>query len=75
MEQVQPFVEIGLGLYFTAAVLYAVSVGMLASLPFLMLFQVGFLFAGLLSLAQQTNATGLLSRAHIPWRRFWRATT
>ncbi len=75
MGQMQPFVEIGLGFYFTAAVLYAVSVGMLASLPFLMLFQMGFLFTGLLSLAQQTNVTGLLFRAHIPWRRFWRATT
>ena len=47
----QPLVEIGLGLYFTGAVLYAASAQFLA-LPFLCLFQVGFLYMGCLSLLQ-----------------------
>ena len=64
--QLQPIVEVGLGLYFTAAVLYAVSVGVLTPLPFLMLFQAGFLFTGLQSLVQQTNAPEPLLRAHVP---------
>jgi cellulose synthase/poly-beta-1,6-N-acetylglucosamine synthase-like glycosyltransferase len=49
----QPVVEVGLGLYFTATVFYALSNGLYASLPFLLLFQVGFLYTGLLSLLQQ----------------------
>jgi len=49
----QPIIEVGLGLYFTATVFYALSNGLYASLPFLLLFQVGFLYTGLLSLLQQ----------------------
>ena len=48
----QPLVEIGLGLYFTGAVLYAASTQLLA-LPFLCLFQVGFLYMGCVSLLQR----------------------
>ena len=61
----QPFVELGLGLYFTVGVLYAASSAMLAVLPFLCLFQVGFLYTGLLSLLQQHDATGLVLHAQI----------
>ena len=50
----QPVVELGLGLYFTAGVVYAASSGLLAPLPFLMLFQAGFLYTGLQSLLQQS---------------------
>lgn len=50
----QPMVELGLGLYFTAGVVYAVSSSLFALLPFLMLFQAGFLYTGLQSLFQQS---------------------
>jgi cellulose synthase/poly-beta-1,6-N-acetylglucosamine synthase-like glycosyltransferase len=50
---VQPMIEVGLGLYFTATVFYALANGIYATLPFLMLFQVGFLYTGLLSILQQ----------------------
>ena len=49
----EPMIEISLGLYFSATVLYAFAAGIYATLPFLVLFQVGFLYTGLLSLFQQ----------------------
>jgi cellulose synthase/poly-beta-1,6-N-acetylglucosamine synthase-like glycosyltransferase len=49
----QPLVEVLLGLYFTGTVFYALSNQIYGSLPFLILFQVGFLYTGLLSLLQQ----------------------
>ena len=50
---VQPLVELALGLYFTATLVYALANGIYGTVPFLMLFQVGFLYTGLLSLVQQ----------------------
>jgi hypothetical protein len=50
---VQPLVELLLGLYFTATVFYALAQGIYATVPFLVLFQVGFLYTGLLSIVQQ----------------------
>jgi cellulose synthase/poly-beta-1,6-N-acetylglucosamine synthase-like glycosyltransferase len=50
---VQPIVEVALGFYFTYTVFYALANGIYGSLPFLILFQVGFLYTGLLSLVQQ----------------------
>jgi cellulose synthase/poly-beta-1,6-N-acetylglucosamine synthase-like glycosyltransferase len=50
---IQPIVEVALGLYFTATVFYALSNQIYGTLPFLMLFQVGFLYTGLLSIMQQ----------------------
>jgi cellulose synthase/poly-beta-1,6-N-acetylglucosamine synthase-like glycosyltransferase len=49
----QPLVEVGLGAYFTAAVFYALANQIYGTLPFLLLFQVGFLYTGLLSIVQQ----------------------
>jgi len=49
----QPLVEVAFGLYFTATVFYALANGIYGSLPFLILFQVGFLYTGLLSIVQQ----------------------
>ena len=49
----QPLVELGLGLYFTATVFYALANGIYGTVPFLMLFQIGFLYTGLLSVVQQ----------------------
>jgi hypothetical protein len=50
---VQPMIELALGIYFTATVFYALSNGIYGTLPFLVLFQIGFLYTGLLSLVQQ----------------------
>jgi cellulose synthase/poly-beta-1,6-N-acetylglucosamine synthase-like glycosyltransferase len=50
---VQPMIELALGLYFTATVFYALANGIYGTLPFLVLFQTGFLYTGLLSIIQQ----------------------
>jgi len=50
---VQPSIELALGLYFTFTVFYALSNRIYGTLPFLVLFQVGFLYTGLLSIVQQ----------------------
>ena len=50
---VQPMIELALGLYFTATVFYALANGIYGTVPFLMLFQIGFLYTGLLSIVQQ----------------------
>ena len=50
---VQPLIELALGLYFTATVFYALANQIYGTVPFLMLFQVGFLYTGLLSVFQQ----------------------
>jgi cellulose synthase/poly-beta-1,6-N-acetylglucosamine synthase-like glycosyltransferase len=50
---VQPLIELALGLYFTGTVFYALINQIYGTLPFLMLFQVGFLYTGLLSIMQQ----------------------
>jgi cellulose synthase/poly-beta-1,6-N-acetylglucosamine synthase-like glycosyltransferase len=49
----QPAVEVAVGLYFTATVFYALANGIYGTLPFLVLFQVGFLYTGLMSFVQQ----------------------
>jgi hypothetical protein len=41
---VQPLIELLLGLYFTWTVFYALANGIYGTLPFLVLFQVGFLY-------------------------------
>jgi cellulose synthase/poly-beta-1,6-N-acetylglucosamine synthase-like glycosyltransferase len=50
---VQPMIELALGLYFTATVFYAIANGIYGTVPFLVLFQIGFLYTGLLSIVQQ----------------------
>src|SRR6187399_1141201 len=50
---VQSIIELALGLYFTATVFYALINQIYGTVPFLMLFQVGFLYTGLLSILQQ----------------------
>lgn len=52
-DVIQPMVELALGLYFTATVFYALANGIYATVPFLMLFQIGFLYTSLLSIVQQ----------------------
>jgi len=50
---VQPIIELVLGLYFTGTVFYALMNQIYGTVPFLMLFQIGFLYTGLLSIFQQ----------------------
>src|SRR5215813_8319870 len=50
---IQPLVELALGLYFTWTVFYAMANQIYGTLPFLVLFQIGFLYTGLLSIVQQ----------------------
>ena len=47
-----PYVELALGLYFTIVALYAVANGLFGALPFIALFQVGFLYTAGMSLVQ-----------------------
>jgi len=62
IELTQPLIECGLGLYFTATVFYALSNGIYGTLPFLVLFQVGFLYTGLLSIVQQFGGDDMALR-------------
>jgi len=59
---IQPFVELALGLYFTATVFYALANEIYGTLPFLMLFQFGFLYMGLTSILQQFRSDDLLAK-------------
>ena len=52
-------VEIAFGLYFTLVTIYAWNLGIYGVIPFLMLFQYGYLYTGLWALAQS------LKRSHI----------
>jgi len=60
---VQPIVELALGLYFTATVFYALVNQIYGTLPFLMLFQVGFLYTGLLSILQQFTGDNVMLKS------------
>ena len=50
-----PFVELVLGLYFTAMAVYAAAYGIWGTLPFIVIFQVGFLYAAGMSLFQNVG--------------------
>jgi len=47
-----PFIELALGMYFTYMALYAAAYGIFGTLPFILLFQFGFLYAAIMSLFQ-----------------------
>jgi cellulose synthase/poly-beta-1,6-N-acetylglucosamine synthase-like glycosyltransferase len=66
---VQPLVELALGLYFTATVFYALANGIYATVPFLVLFQVGFLYTGLLSIVQQYAGSEVVAAGLEPGRQ------
>jgi cellulose synthase/poly-beta-1,6-N-acetylglucosamine synthase-like glycosyltransferase len=51
-----PFLEVGLGLYFGVMAWYALQNGIFGTLPFILLFQFGFLYSGVLSLFQDFGA-------------------
>ena len=54
-----PWLELAIGLYFAVTVAYAASYQVLGSIPFLVLFQVGFLYTGVLSLWESVELKGL----------------
>jgi cellulose synthase/poly-beta-1,6-N-acetylglucosamine synthase-like glycosyltransferase len=60
---IQPFVEVAFGLYFTVTVLYALAYGIYGTLPFLVLFQFGYLYMGLMSIFQQVRGDDVLMKA------------
>src|SRR5216683_3337934 len=66
---VQPLIELALGLYFTATVFYALANGIYATVPFLVLFQVGFLYTGLLSIVQQYAGSDVVAAGLQPGRQ------
>ena len=47
-----PYVELALGLYFSIVALYAIAHGLFGALPFIGLFQLGFLYTAGMSLVQ-----------------------
>jgi cellulose synthase/poly-beta-1,6-N-acetylglucosamine synthase-like glycosyltransferase len=55
-----PYIELLLGIYFTLMAYYAASNEIFGTLPFIVLFQVGFLYASFLSLVQ--SFSGLVMR-------------
>jgi cellulose synthase/poly-beta-1,6-N-acetylglucosamine synthase-like glycosyltransferase len=66
---VQPLVELGLGLYFTATVFYALANQIYGTVPFLVLFQLGFLYTGLLSIVQQHTDSEVVTAGLEPGRQ------
>jgi cellulose synthase/poly-beta-1,6-N-acetylglucosamine synthase-like glycosyltransferase len=62
---IQPLIEVALGVYFTGTVLYAFANGIYGTLPFLMLFQVGFLYMGLLSILQQYTGEDVMLKTEV----------
>jgi hypothetical protein len=62
---IQPLIEIALGIYFTGTVFYALQRGIYGTLPFLVLFQVGFLYTGLMSVFQTNHGEVLVKAPQI----------
>jgi hypothetical protein len=57
---IQPLIEVALGVYFTGTVVYAAANGIYGTLPFLVLFQFGFLYTGLMSIFQQLGGDAIV---------------
>ncbi|MGZ3445923.1 MAG: cellulose synthase family protein, partial [Myxococcaceae bacterium] len=51
-RSMMPLIELGFGLYFSGALWFAIDASIWTSVPFLVLFQVGFLYVGAVSLFQ-----------------------
>jgi len=62
---IQPLVEMLLGLYFTWTVFYALANQIYGTLPFLVLFQVGFLYTGVLSIVQQYAGDSVVLKTQV----------
>jgi cellulose synthase/poly-beta-1,6-N-acetylglucosamine synthase-like glycosyltransferase len=59
LDRFLPLVELGLALYFTLTVVYAATHQIYGSIPFLLLFQAGFLYTGARSLAEGMTGSGV----------------
>jgi hypothetical protein len=57
ITSLQPLLELALGAYLTSAIYFALDKGVWFSLPFLILFQWGFFYVGVMSLVQGRLAT------------------
>ena len=55
-----PFIELLLGVYFSLMAWYAVTNGIYGTLPFIFLFQAGFLYSAFLSLFENVGKVGLV---------------
>ncbi|HEY7726032.1 MAG TPA: cellulose synthase family protein [Anaeromyxobacteraceae bacterium] len=64
----QPFVELGLAVYVTYGIAFVVEKGVYYSLPFLVLFQVGFGYVGLMSLVEGVRDLAAKLRIQAPRR-------
>src|SRR5687768_5013476 len=62
---IQPFIELALGIYFSYTVVYALAHDIYGTLPFLVLFQFGFLYTGLTSILQQSGGDVLVKAPQI----------
>jgi cellulose synthase/poly-beta-1,6-N-acetylglucosamine synthase-like glycosyltransferase len=51
-----PWVELALGIYFAAMAAFAFANGLFGSLPFVLIFTTGYLYAGILSLVQEFDS-------------------
>ena len=56
------YIELGLGVYFTYAVYSAISYGAWVALPFMILFQFGFVYMAILSLVQTSQSARLAAQ-------------
>jgi len=60
---IQPLIEVAFGLYFTATAAYALANGIYGTLPFIFLFQFGYLYLGLTSIWQQLRDDDVFVKA------------
>jgi hypothetical protein len=56
-----PFLELSLGFYFTFMAFYAATSEIYGTLPFILLFQSGYLYAAVMSLVQTNGRVGLVA--------------
>jgi cellulose synthase/poly-beta-1,6-N-acetylglucosamine synthase-like glycosyltransferase len=64
-----PWMEVAAGVYFTLTVAYAATHQIAGSIPFLLLFQAGFLYTGVLSLSESVEPKALRAAAFEKLRR------
>ena len=55
-----PFLELSLGFYFTFMAFYAATNEIYGTLPFILIFQSGYLYAAVMSLVQTSGRVGLV---------------
>jgi hypothetical protein len=66
---IQPLIEVAIGVYLRAASIYALAVQTYGSVPYLVLFQVGFFYAGGCSILQEARGRRSVVGVGIPHAR------